>query len=436
MAKAVAQAEGGGPRAVVSHESSAHHGWRAFGPGLLFAVASMGSSHFLLAPTAGAAYGYVLAWTIVVAHVVKYPVFEYATLYTIAAGEPVLEGFRRLPGPRNWAVWAFTIGAAVQSVTIVAGVTAVCAAVLLAAWPAVPLATATVGVSGLAGMLLWFGGYRFLERASVVILALVVVLTAVAVALARPDLSALARGAFVPGLPDAGAALLVGGLLGYMPAPIELAVLESLWYHERHAGEPLRTRPARLRMALLDFRTGYVVSITLGVLLLALGAALLHERGDVPSGTSVFATISSAYRDTLGEGTVPIYLVGAFLGMFATSYGVLDGFPRMVSRGLSVAGRREPRTRRGRDARAWILLYVIVAAGILAILLLPDPARLVSLAATGTVLVAPLWYGLIVAITHRLPEQWRPSRARRATAYAGLAGMFAIGIYVAYGLWA
>lgn len=414
---------------------AARPAWTAFGPGLLFAIASMGSSHFLLAPTAGAAAHYTLAWTIVVAHLVKYPAFLYATRYTIASGESLLDGMRSLPGPRNWALWAFTVGAGLQSITIVAGVTAVCAAVLLAAVPALPLATTTLGVCALAALLLWFGGYATLERVCIVILVAVAALTIAAVALAGPDLGALAKGSVTPGLPAAGAALLVGGLLGYMPAPIELAVLESMWYNEKHRGQSEASRAPRLRTALLDFRIGYAASIVLGLLLLSLGAALLAPRGDVPAGTQVFATIASAYKEALGAWAVPVYLIGAFLGMFATSYGVLDGFPRMVSRGIALLGYPGPITPAGRSVVTWGLLYTTVVGGVLTILVVPDPARLVSLAATLTVLVAPLWYGIIVALAHRLPEPWRPSRARRITAWAGWVGMCAIAVYAAWALW-
>jgi Mn2+/Fe2+ NRAMP family transporter len=246
-----------------------------------------------------------------------------------------------------------------------------------------------------------------------------------------PDVGALATGTVVPVLP-VGAALLVGGLLGYMPAPIELAIIESLWFKEKGIPADEEGRRRKMREALLDFRVGYVTSVLLGLLLLALGAALLNPRGLVPAGTAVFTTITEIYRTTLGPSVVPIYLLGAFLGMFATSYGVLDGFPRSLSASLTAAGRPAPVTRRGRDVRYWYFLYAMFLLGLGAAILLPNPALLVSLAATGTVILGPLWYGLIVATTHRLPEPFRPTRRDRIVAWLGLAGMIATAVYVAY----
>lgn len=426
----------GGPTAAAETSTRAGLGTRArdalafVGPGLLFAIASMGSSHFLMAPTAGAAFGYALAWTILLAHLVKYPAFEYAARYTVATGENLLEGFAKLPGGRGVWLGAFTLLAGAQSVTIVAGVTAVTAAVALAAFPSLSLPLTIVAISAVAGLLLWFGAYRALERVSIAILAVVALLTIAAAAIARPDFGALVEGALTP-LAPAGAALVVGGLLGYMPAPLELAVIESLWVAEKGVPAGTIARRERMRTALLDFRVGYVASVILGLLLLALGAALLAPAGVVPQGTGVFRAIAGIYERTLGGAAVPVYLAGAFLGMFATSYAVLDGFPRGISAALTALGRKPVRTGSGRDARYWLLLYATFLAGLAVVLLVPDPAKLVNLAAAGTVLVGPLWYALIVVVTHRLPEPFRPSLASRVAAWMGLAGMIGVAVFVA-----
>lgn len=194
------------------------------------------------------------------------------------------------------------------------------------------------------------------------------------------------------------------------------------------AGVPARV--ARMRAALADFRVGYLASVVLGLLLLSLGAALLAPAGVVPQGTGVFRAIAGIYESTLGGFAVPVYLLGAFLGMFATSYAVLDGFPRGLSAAISALGRPPRRTESGRDVRYWAFLYATFLAGLAVVLLVPDPARLVNLAAAGTVLVAPLWYALIVLATHRLPEPFRPSLTWRVGAWLGCAGALAVAVYL------
>lgn len=392
------------------------------GPGVLLAAAGIGTSHFLLAPTAGAAYGYALAWTVVLAHAVKYPAFAYASRYTYATGESIVKGFGRLPGPKGLTLGFLGVVMALEASAILAGVTSVAASALLAGFPSVPYGFAVVGVMAACGTLLWVGAYKGMERAAVGMLAVFALLTLIVGIVATPDLGALAGGVIVPSVP-AGSALLAAGLLGYMPAPLELAILKSLWQVERGLPEDDEERRAKTGEALLDFRLGYVTSIVLGLLLIGLGAALLAPRGLVPEGTAVIATISNIYGDALGSGTVPLYLGAAFLGMFATVLAVIDGYPRGISHTLEALGHDAKKTPEGRDIRYWWILYATFALAVAIAVFLPDPAVLVSLAAAATVLLAPIWYTLIVACVHRLPEEIGPPAWIRGWAWVGLAGM-------------
>ena len=61
--------------------------WRALGPGLLWAGASIGVSHLVQSTRAGAAAGFGLAVLILLVLIVKYPFFEYGARYAAATGE-------------------------------------------------------------------------------------------------------------------------------------------------------------------------------------------------------------------------------------------------------------------------------------------------------------------------------------------------------------
>ena len=50
---------------------------KALGPGLLFAAVSVGVSHVVQSTRAGAGYGFSLMGIIVLALILKYPLFEY-----------------------------------------------------------------------------------------------------------------------------------------------------------------------------------------------------------------------------------------------------------------------------------------------------------------------------------------------------------------------
>ena len=54
------------------------------GPGMIMAATAIGTSHIVLAPVAGARFGFDLLWVILLAHVFKYPAFEFGARYAVA----------------------------------------------------------------------------------------------------------------------------------------------------------------------------------------------------------------------------------------------------------------------------------------------------------------------------------------------------------------
>ena len=97
--------------------------FKRLGPGLLFAGAAIGVSHLVQSTRAGADFGLGLVWALLLVNLVKYPFFQFGPRYTLATGESLLEGYRRM-GKGVLIVYyilnlgtMFTIQAAVTSVT-------------------------------------------------------------------------------------------------------------------------------------------------------------------------------------------------------------------------------------------------------------------------------------------------------------------------------
>ena len=82
--------------------------WKQLGPGILLAATSIGASHLVHSPRAGALYGTQLLWLIVACHVFKYPAFEFGPRYAAATGKSLLAGYARVPGPKNWPLFLFS----------------------------------------------------------------------------------------------------------------------------------------------------------------------------------------------------------------------------------------------------------------------------------------------------------------------------------------
>ena len=421
---------------------------RWIGPGMAMAATAIGASHLVLAPTAGAAYGYALLWAMPFSHLFKYPAFEFGPRYAIATGTSLLDGYTAVPGPRNWALWLFLLGTVVQGVTVLAGVLGVGAAVVAAGLPTgppIPLLSLLLGL--VCAALLWSGGFDGLSALSKWMLLGLALMTVVAF-VARPPSAAFWQGFATPAIP-AGSLLLLAALLGWMPTGIDVSVWHSLWALERRdTWSAAAARAGRagtrgtLRVGLADMRLGYGLSFVLAVMFLSLGAEVLRPAGEIPSGAGVAITIARLYTDVLGAWTYPLFLTAAFFGMFSTAYGVLDGFPRAFRETIRRlrAGRDEGiRITRvpavGGQALYWAFLMGSLALAILETVLLPDPLILVTIAAVTSFLVGPVQYALnYVCVTRLIPDSaLRPGAALRAWAAIGLicmVGASALFIYL------
>lgn len=416
---------------------------RWIGPGMAMAATAIGASHLVLAPTAGAAFGYALLWVMPFSHLFKYPAFEFGPRFAVATGHSLLDGYAAVPGPRNWALWIFLAGTIVQGVTVLAGVLGVSAAVVAAALPSgapIPLISLAIGL--LCAALLRSGGFDGLSALSKWLLLGLSAMTLVAF-LVRPPSPEFWTGLVVPEIPP-GSLLLIGALLGWMPTGIDVSVWHSLWaLQRRNVWEATAARSGRegslgaLRVGLTDMRAGYALSFALSIMFVALGAEVLRPAGEIPTGAGVAITIARLYTEVLGSWVYPLFLAAAFFGMFSTAYGVLDGFPRAFRETARRLGRRDRAdlhadSREGRSLY-WGFLLASLALAFAETLLLPDPVVLVTIAALASFLIAPVLYALNYACVTRLieDEALRPGRSLRVWAIVGIACMLgATGLFL------
>lgn len=409
---------------------------RWIGPGLVVAATAIGASHLVLAPTAGARFGYALLWVVPFSHLFKYPAFEAGPRFAVAARGSLLDGYARVPGPRRWALWVFLAGTVVQGVTVLAGVLGVAASVAAAALPGLPFAAWSALLGLAVGLLLATGGFDGLSALSKGMLGVLALMTLVAFFAAPPPAEAW-RSLVVPSVP-AGSVLLLAALLGWMPTGIDVSVWHSIWAGGRREDWEERARERRepggaLAVGLADMRLGYGLSLLLGVLFVVLGARVLRPAGVVPEGADVAVTLARLYTDVLGEWMLPLFLAAAFFGMFSTTYGVMEGFPRAFAE--TVARLREGSgagSEAGSGRLYWLFMAAIFLLAQAETHLLPDPVVLVTVAAVASFLLSPVTYALNYYCVTRLieDEEARPGALLRAWSAlgilcaAGAAGLF------------
>ncbi len=392
------------------------------------AATSMGASHLVIGPRAGMLYGSALLWLVLVVHVLKYPAFEHGPRYALATGRSLVEGYGRVPGPRNWAVWCFILFTVVQGVAVAVAVTSVAASALSVAVGVLPLAAWGVVLATLVVCLLWLGRFPAMEAANKVMMVVLVAVT-VTTFLSSPPPAGSWMNIFNPRLPE-GSVVLAAAIVGWLPTGLDVSIWHSLWALEveprwkdqgpadgREGGEGAakdsKSGLRRLRRGLLDMRVGYGASLVLAVIFMFLGTQVPEVLGREAEGAETALWISKAYSHILGPWIVPVFMTAAFVGMFATAYIVMDGFPRAFAEGLRVALRTDrgdcknvseggedsgvPKERSdGKFFRNvyWIALLFVWALTCFIHIVWPRP---VFLAITGALLglgVSPLYYAL------------------------------------------
>ena len=407
---------------------------RRFGPGLLLAATSIGGSHLVLAPSAGARFGYELLWLVVVAHAFKYHAFEFGPRYAVAAGESLLAGYMRLPGPRGWALWLGLIDVILESVGVLAAVAGLSGAVLAAAFGGLGVAGWT-GVSVLVVFVLLFSGrYRLLTIVSAFLLFGLCAGTALAFAARPPSLGELSH-LVRPALP-AGSLLLVSALLGWMPTGVGVSVWHSLWIGEdpRFRSSTAAERTLRFGDALRDMRFGYLLSAIAGVMFLSLGAEVLQPRGLVPDGLDTPLTLARLYTEILGNWMQPVFLMVAFFAMFSTTYTVMDGMPRTVVAAIRHLCGTPNADRADRGRLYWGYLVGMTALSLLVVRLVPNPVTLITVLGAVTFVASPVYCALnYVCVTRYIAEPaFRPGRLARWWALLGVCFMTGTAILLLY----
>ena len=412
---------------------------RALGPGLLFAAAAVGVSHLVQSTRAGAEHGLALGGIIILANVMKYPAFRYGAQYAAATGTSLLEGYRKL-GP--WALWLYGILTLATMFTVQAAVTLVTAGLAIAVFQTtltVPVVSALL--LAICGVLLGVGEYKWLDRVSKGLIAVLTVTTLLATALALPRIDAPLLPFFTgPAEWTVPTLIMTAALVGWMPSAVDVSVWQSLWTLSR--GRDQGSRLA-VRDVLTDFHIGYVGTTILALCFMIMGAGVMFGSGAtfVDSAGGFATQVVSMYASTLGEWMRPVIGAAALAVMFSTTLTVADGFPRaLAALRQRIRGPEEPygdETAVQRiDYAVW--LVVIATGGLLIIVLASASLRwLVDLATTLSFLTAPMLSALNHLVMHQpsIPQDVRPSEGMRRFSLICVAAqaLFAAGyIYIRF----
>lgn len=298
----------------------------ALGPGILMASAAVGGSHIIASTQAGAIYGWQLAIIIILANLFKYPFFRFGVQYTLDSGNTLLEGYLQKGRVYLWIFFLLNVFATIINT---AAVGLLCAAILTFVLPfPVPVPTLSLIVIGGSSLILLLGKYRILDGLSKLIMIALTVTTvaAVAIALMRNGIQGVATPDYISPSPwELSALAFIVALMGWMPAPIEISAINSMWVVAKR-----RLTKVSYRDGIFDFNVGFIGTAILAVIFLALGALVQFGSGEPVEmvGGKYIAQLINMYASTIGDWARGLIAFIAFMCMFGTTLTVIDGYSR------------------------------------------------------------------------------------------------------------
>ncbi len=397
------------------------------GPGILFAGAAIGVSHLIQSTRAGGMYGLALIVFIVLANLAKYPAFRFGNQYAAASGTNLIVAYRQ-QGPV--AIGMFIVS---TLLTMFAG----CAAISITT---AGLAKVTFGLEAdsftivlivwaLIAGILYLGEYRALDTIVKVLLSFLTISTLITTIAVAPELQFGGIGDLWPSEFSLPTIIFIAALVGWMPAPLDTSVWQSLWSQAKaHADNHQPTT----REAAIDFNIGFVGTGILAICFVIMGAGVMHKAGiEFESSAAGFAAqLIAIYRETLGDTVATLVGASAMAVIFTTTLTAIDAWPRSMAGVMLIL--RSPETDVGdslsriRHPLYWLWMAVLfVGAGLILGLFAHSFKLLLDIATTVSFLTAPVF----AILNHRamfadnIPTDKQPSNAMR---WWSLLGIFAL----------
>lgn len=394
---------------------------KRLGPGLIFAGAAIGVSHLVQSTKAGADFGFGLLWALLLIHVIKYPFFLFGPKYTTATGQSLIDGYHKLGKP-VLAIYViltfltmFTIQAAVTIVT--AGLAAHLFGITqnMVIW--------SIIITIICGLWLWIGRYKMLDKLMKVIIIILAVTSIVAVIIGA--FKSTHNFSISPVFPveKVNIAFLIA-FLGWMPAPLDISIWQSLWTVEKAKDATLNYN---VKKSIFDFNVGYLTCILLGICFMALGAfAMFYSNQNIESGAVQFSQqLVELYTSNLGSASGLFVAIAAFTAMLSTTITTLDASPRAMFKSLDLLY-----SHRFNSYQLWIIVLGIGTISILTFFI-SDMATMVKVATILSFLTAP-FYAIVnyLLMNHQdTPQAYRPSKLMKIWSFLGI--LFLLG----FGLW-
>ncbi|MBB1277624.1 NRAMP family divalent metal transporter [Pseudoalteromonas sp. SR43-3] len=386
------------------------------------ATAAIGGSHLVASTQAGAIFGWQLFWLILVVNVLKYPFFRFGMEYTLATKNSLVEGYKS-KGP--FYFYSFIGLNIVAAVVNTAGVLLLTASLLHYALPVVIEVTLLCWILlGVCLAILLLGHFKALDSVAKGIMGLLTLATVIALVIAFSN-GPMAPADYVGPSPYELTMLsFMVALMGWMPAPIEISALSSLWLKEKQAQQTVSKS-----QGLFDFNVGYWLTAGLALVFFSLGVLVQYgQTSSIELGGVAFAKqLIDMYALTIGEWARPLVSAIAFLCMFGTTLTVLDGYARTLNESHKLLGFGQSK----HSLNIWLVLQAL--AGMAVILFFKSAlGPMLTFAMTLSFVTTPVFAWLNFSLVRSEPAI-KHSVLLRSLTWLGL--VYLVGFAVAFVVW-
>lgn len=405
--------------------------FKNLGPGLIWAGAAIGVSHLVQSTRAGASYGFDLIWVIIIANILKYPFFEFAPRYTIAAGESLIDGYKRMGKGTVVLYAAITL---LTMFPIQAAITLVTSGIIMQVFGlSISIFWVASGLLILSALILVIGKYSLLDKTIKIIIILLTVSTIIAVLFSvTGNLNTNSKpffGAFKWQTTDI---IFLIAFIGWMPSAIDISVWHSMWIKAKIKDTGYTPK---LKESLFDFNVGYIGTIFLSACFLVLGACVMYVSNEQFSSKSgEFAgQLIALYTSCIGDWAYYVIAIAALATMFSTTITCIDAYPRVLTPTFKhlIPNNKSLSTKK---IELFWLVFLIIGTGIALFFFASDLKQMVDFATILSFLVAPvLGYLNFKAVTGKhIPKNMQPKLWLKILTWSGLLFLTIFGIYFIY----
>lgn len=386
----------------ISQQSTWQTKLKALGPGILMASAAVGGSHIVSSTQAGAIYGWQLALLIILINVFKYPFFRFGSQYTMENHKSLIEGYAEKG--KGWLTIFFVLNI-FSAIVNTAGVGILCAAILYNIFPngfGLTISQLTTIIIVIIWAMLLIGGYKFLDSLAKWVMTALTIATVLAIVIALFKHREYAPNFEAPSPWHMTALPFIVSLMGWMPCPIEISAINSMWSVEKRKQVKMSVADA-----IFDFNIGYIGTAILALIFCALGALIQFGSGEMVKSASAayIAQFVNMYASVLGSWSRFLITLIAFLCIFGTVITVIDGYSRANNETLRLLFKKKESS----QISLYIWMTITAAIGLVIVYLFAgNVATMLRFAMIASFLTTPFFAYLNYSLVNNKKHQVQP----------------------------